>query len=372
MSANAGATWEPYLATHPGYVLSEELEARGWSCGDLASQIGSSEQSVRQVLRGRAKVTKPFADKLETALGVSAAFWLRMQSSYEKTIERLGSDPTMEGDIALLDQLPLKDLHRQGWAQEVATDVERVIDLRILYGVSRLVDVPTGSIEAAFRVTPGSKVDPWALAAWVQQGEWQSIERKFLRPDDEGVCARFDPEILQATLPTLRRLTLARPFWSELRTLTGQAGVHLEFVPHIAKSGANGVTRWLDDGRPLIQVSILRKRADIFWFTLCHELGHVLPGDRSKVYIDLADGSDAADEHEAAADAFARDTLIPPADLDAFIHTQCFSARSVQQFATNIGVHPGIVVGRLQDDGLIGLDRLNSLTVSYDESDFAD
>ena len=370
MSANAGATWEPYLATHPGEVLSEELEARGWSCGDLASQIGSSEQSVRQVLRGRAKVTKPFADKLETALGVSADFWLRMQSSYEETVERLGSDPTMAEDIAILEELPLKELIRQGWARDVATDVERIVELRIHYGVSRLVDVPTSSIEAAFRLTPGSRFDPWSLAAWVQQGEWQSIERKF-SPSEE-VCARFDPEILQATLPTLRRLTLARPFWSELRTLTGQAGVHLEFVPHIAKSGANAVARWLDDGRPLILVSILRRRADIFWFTLFRELGHVLPGDRSKVYIDLADGSDAADEHEAAADAFARDTLIPPADLDAFIHTQCFSARSVQQFAADISVHPGIVVGRLQHDGLIGRDRLNGLTVSYDESDFED
>ena len=370
MSANAGATWEPYLATHPGEVLSDELEARGWSCGDLASQIRSSEQSVRRVLRGRTKVTKPFANKLEAALGVSADFWLRMQSSYEETVERLGSDPTMAEDIAILEELPLKELIRQGWARDVATDVERIVELRIHYGVSRLVDVPTSSIEAAFRLTPGSRFDPWSLAAWVQQGEWQSIERKFLRPED--VCARFEPEILQAALPKLRRLTSARPFWSELRTMTGQAGVHLEFVPHIAKSGANGVTRWLDDGRPLIQVSILRKRADIFWFTLCHELGHVLHGDRSKAYIDLADGSEAVDEHETAADALARHILIPPASFDAFLHSQSLTSHSVQQFAAHIDVHPGIVVGRLQHDGLIGRDRLNSLTVSYDESDFED
>ena len=355
---------------HPSRMLRDELEELGWSHDELASRVNGPPKMIARVLQGRAPVSGELASDLGDVLGISSGLLCRLQQRYDHTIARLEADSDIRSDLALLPQIPWTNLKNNGWVEDVGTDVERICEARLCYGVSRLVDLPSSRIRAAFRITPGSRVDPWSLAAWVQQGEWQSIERNFLRPDD--VRSSFSPELLKATLPHLRRLTMERPFWPRLRALTGQAGLQLEFVPHISKSGTNGVTRWLEDGRPLIQLSILRKRADIFWFTCMHEIGHVLHGDRSQVYIDLAHGPGATDEAEATADAFARDILVPAKEWNAFASAGAFSATSVKAFAADQQVHPGIVVGRLQHEKNIKPDRLNDLRVSYDESDFVD
>ena len=73
---------------------------------------------------------------------------------------------------------------------------------------------------------------------------------------------------------------------------------------------------------------------------------------------------------EDEADAFARDWLVPPAGLEAFIAGRpkqrssgelLIAAASVEEFAESLGVAPGIVVGRLQRDGIIPYTHLNKL-----------
>ncbi len=44
------------------------------------------------------------------------------------------------------------------------------------------------------------------------------------------------------------------------------------------------------------------------------------------------------------------DTLIPPDVLEAFLQKGVFSEAAVVRFASQIGIAPGIVVGRLQRD----------------------
>ena len=48
--------------------------------------------------------------------------------------------------------------------------------------------------------------------------------------------------------------------------------------------------------------------ADIFWFSLFHELGHIVNGDIGKTNKFVDDGTD--EEKVAAADLFARDKII--------------------------------------------------------------
>ena len=70
---------------------------------------------------------------------------------------------------------------------------------------------------------------------------------------------------------------------------------------------------------------------------------------------------DSTREDEAAANEFARETLLPSRDMDDWLRRTSIDRGAIQEFATNQGVAPGIVVGRLQREGRIPKARFNDL-----------
>jgi hypothetical protein len=131
-------------------------------------------------------------------------------------------------------------------------------------------------------------------------------------------------------------------------------------MPHLPGTGAHGATRWLGADKALVQMSIRYRWDDIFWFSLFHELGHVLLHRRKSVFIER-DGSDG-DEQEHEADRFAGETLIPSSAYLSFLRADSYhSGAGVQAFALSQGIAASIVVGRLKHDGHIPHANLNGL-----------
>ena len=73
-----------------------------------------------------------------------------------------------------------------------------------------------------------------------------------------------------------------------------------------------------------------------------------------------------SEEDEKAADKWAGDILIPHEDLEIFKRNKEYSERSVLQFAKEQGIAPGIVVGRMQLEGMIQYSALNHLKEQYE------
>jgi hypothetical protein len=67
------------------------------------------------------------------------------------------------------------------------------------------------------------------------------------------------------------------------------------------------------------------------------------------------------EQYETEANRFSADTLIPPKDFDAFIRKGLFANKSIHNFAETLGVGPGLVVGRLQYEGILGRHQGNAL-----------
>ncbi len=65
------------------------------------------------------------------------------------------------------------------------------------------------------------------------------------------------------------------------------------------------------------------------------------------------------DEEEA--NRFAADTLIPPDALSSFIKPGTFSNEAILRFAMELDIGPGIVIGRLQREGLLAYHQGNAL-----------
>ena len=356
-------------AIHPGEFLLDALEDLELSCDELAEMLERPSASMERVLKGRARITKPLARDLEMAISTPARIWLNLQESYDEAIGRLSADPLVREDISLLDEIPWREFRRAGWIRDPGTDVERVGELRTLYDVETLCGIENSKHAAAFRISKGTDFNAWAVAAWVQEGVWQTLDRQMA--EDYGVFPSFDKEKFKESLPQFRSLTLSESFWPEMRRLCAEVGVALEFVPNVKKSGANGVTYWTEPTSPVIQLSLFRKRADIFWFTFFHEAGHLLLHEGDDFFINL-DEKQRTDDKELEADRFAADTLIAPAEYQHFTTVGSFSHHSIVDFAKSVDVHPGIVVGRLHHEGLLRRDFRNDLRFSLTESMFVD
>ena len=115
---------------------------------------------------------------------------------------------------------------------------------------------------------------------------------------------------------------------------------------------------------PLIQLSLYGKTNDKFWFTFFHEAAHVLlhggnKSARQSIFLDDPSSAHTDDPREHEANVWAGNWLIP-AD-QAHMLPKLRSKAAVRAFAQQLGIHPGIVVGRLQHDGLIPPSWFNDL-----------
>jgi len=134
-----------------------------------------------------------------------------------------------------------------------------------------------------------------------------------------------------------------------------KAGIKLLIIEPFPNSKIDGVSFW-DSESPVVVLSLRYDRIDSFWYTLMHEIGHIINEDGlrdNKAIIDaeLEPGGSHNDkpEYEIRADEFAEDFLVPQDEMKDFITRvhPAYSVESILDFSAKIKVHPGIVVGQL-------------------------
>ena len=211
---------------------------------------------------------------------------------------------------------------------------------------------------ATFAGVARNQCDIGAISAWLRLGE---------REAEKLNTRSYDRSGFEAALDEIRALTVEPPevFEPRVRALLRRAGVGFVLVPAIPRARVSGVARWLSPQHPLIQLSLYGKTNDKFWFTFFHEAAHILlhAGDKKSVWLDDAAAGQVTESAEREANAWAADKLIPPRYVPDFV--SLYDTASVYVFASKVGIHPGIVVGRLQHDRLIPFERMNDLKATF-------
>lgn len=345
-------SWEPAEVSPPGETLLELIEERGIAQSELARRMGRPLNAINEIVLGLKEVTEDTALELERVLGAPAHFWLARESRYREYLARQRDASRMPDRLEWLNSLPLKEMQAAG--QLPAGRLTPAFKPTLIDAALRFFGVasPEGwqkqyqTVQAAFRRSnPAKQTDNAAITAWLRLGEIEAQTRE---------TAPFSAEKLQANLAAMRALSVqtAPEIGVGLKALCAEAGVVLLFVPAFRGTHVSGVARWLGE-RPLIQLSLLGKWNDGFWFNFFHEVGHVLKHPKRAVFLDDASSGEAlASKEEQEANQFAADVLISPADRKALRKLE-LNAPAIQAFAQNIGIHPGIVVGALQHLGLV-------------------
>lgn len=79
---------EPFIPTHPGEIIKDEIEYRGISQRTLATQIGVSPTQLNEVLNGKRALNTEMAMLINAALDIDAEPLLAMQTRYDMITAR--------------------------------------------------------------------------------------------------------------------------------------------------------------------------------------------------------------------------------------------------------------------------------------------
>jgi HTH-type transcriptional regulator / antitoxin HigA len=351
----------------PGELLAEILEERGISQSELARRMGRPTKTINEIVNGKAAVTPQTAIQLERVLGTSATFWVNAEAAYRHDLARFAEAEQHEADAPWLERFPIKDLIREGFLKKNAPVNAQIEGLLQFFEVGSR-DAWTsrwGQMRPAYRLGAGEATIE-ARAAWLRWGE--------LAARDANV-APFNATALRELLPEIVRLSTVAPPQAAIEELSGtlaDVGVAFVLLPEFAGVRLSGAAHWPTPARPVIQISTRYGTDDQFWFTVLHELGHILDAPRETFADgpvgDEADEPEDVDDAEEQADRIAREALVPSGRLREFLATSRSDDRAgIRAFARTLGVAPGIVVGRLQrDNKLDWKTSLNDLKRKYE------
>jgi Domain of unknown function (DUF955). len=123
-------------------------------------------------------------------------------------------------------------------------------------------------------------------------------------------------------------------------------------VPRLERTYTDGAALHASE-QPIVALTLRLDRIDNFWFTLMHELAHLVLGHEGSFIDETGDADCVLSAQEKKADRLASDWLVPPRAYRAYLaeRRSRFPLDAVVTFAESIGRHPGIVVGRLHFEG---------------------
>lgn len=114
-------------------------------------------------------------------------------------------------------------------------------------------------------------------------------------------------------------------FYPLIRAEFKKAGVNFIILPNLPGSKINGATKKVGDNI-LLMVTDRNLNSDTFWFTLFHEIGHIINNEYG-ISFEHESG-----KQEDAADKYAADTLIPPEKYyagNSFSYCNSFNIRII-------------------------------------------
>jgi addiction module HigA family antidote len=346
MATEPASYWHPDWAVRPGEVLLEALEERGMTQAELARRGNRPLKTINEIAKGKTAITPETAIQFELILGIPARFWNNLQRNYSEVLAAADEKKRLESFGAWFGRFPVGPAVKRGWLAKTNSRSAAVAELLRFFGVSspEAWERQSTAIQAAFRQSPAFVSSPEATALWLRWGEIQAKQID---------CRPFDAAALRAALPRLRELTRldAFAFVPELTELLARCGVALIVANELPGIHISGAARWLNAEKALIQLSLRHRSDDQFWFALFHEIGHLLRSGRRQDHLDIPANGRGVSEEEGAADSFARDHLIPPAGYRRVEALGDINASNLRALAKQLGVSPGILVGRLQADG---------------------
>ena len=332
------------IAFHPAYYIEEIIEQSGLTQEDFAKRLDTTPKNLSDLLKGEQRLSVDMAMKLSRMLDTSINYWLNLQSNYDALMAEFDYEKELEKERKIFNHLDYKYFVDNFKFPALPRQINKQITVvRKFLDVSTLSVLAKKNLAVSFRSSATDMTEANIVKAntMVQIAVNEALKIE---------APKFDRKKFQEAFNYALTLTDRHDeFYRLVYNSFLEAGVKFIVLPNIKGSRTNGATKRLGDNI-LLMVNDRRQYSDTFWFTLFHEIGHIMNGDFGISF------ENETGEEEEIADRFAQDSLIPPEKYHEFILEGNFDVDSIKNFSLRIGRDPAIVVGRLQNDHFLRFD----------------
>lgn len=357
--------FEPDWFSKPGDSLRALMQRRGVAASDLAAEIEGGMPVVRGLIDGSIDIDYSRAETLAALLGGTAQFWICRQSRYEEAVERATDAALAKEAEGWLARVPMPDGKRRN-SSNLRTARSEIKRRLVYYSVPNLKtwELRYGRMldHTLFRTSTTFQSTDDAVLLWLRQGELES-ELVSTKAWSSDVLAERMSSIVK-----LSKISQPSRFLPMLKKICAEAGVAFVVVKAPQGCRASGASRLVAPDKAMILVSFRYRSDDHFWFTVFHEIGHLLLHG-ARLFID--EETTPEDDCEQEANDFSRACIIPEGRMGEFRSLQA-NRDAVMRFAVSLGVSPGLVIGQMQHHGIIEHRQLNALKRRWTWADIGD
>ncbi len=331
----------------PGYFIREQMEYRDWTQEDLAEITGLSLKHINKILQDKQPLTLEVAKLFGEIFNTSPQYWINLDTGYRLWLVQGRSQNEIEVDIKgmIYERMPVKDMLAKGWLKpirNVADLKQQVLEFweweeLSFETIDRDYSPCLNRKSEAFNQFNASYAITWYRKAILEA-------KKFKVPE-------FSRNKLESLFDDLHTYTVKEDGIPLFIDHLAQSGVIFFVLPHLQKTYLDGAAFLLDE-TPVIVYTGRYKRIDNFWFTIAHEIAHILLHLEPNTPFVLDNFKDGyVNKIEEEANDLAGIKLKYPEIMESLSSSLHYlTTTHIEVCAVDINIHPAIIIGKLAHD----------------------
>lgn len=357
-----GAKRKPFLNIGPGEFIKEEIEFRNWKQEDLADILGVSLKSVNQLIKNKQSITIEMARLLSKAFGQSPQYWINLDTNYRLRLQPENQKvKEVELRSLIYKYMPIKEMIKKNWIKSADT-VDSLVKEVINFWEMESLDFTflEKSANLHFRKSEAyQQFNAYYALTWFQMAK---------KTAKNYSASRYNKDELKTLVEGLYIYTTMDDGIPNLLARLKQIGVKFYILNHLQKTYIDGAS-FCDNSNPVIVYTARYDRIDNFWFTIAHEIAHILLDMKKSDQFFIDDISETPEKgKEETANQLASNILKMQEILEYFRPFKKYiSEFRVLNCAKELQINPAIVVGTLQHHGFLSHRNLNRLKPKVSE-----
>lgn len=322
----------PVTFPNPIEAIKFRMEQADLKPTDLIPYIGSRSR-VSEILSGKRQLTLEMIRALETGLGIPA----------KVLIQKQGYDP--ESKYERWDIRLVKLMETRGYFGKMTLSNYGKAELLQNFFSSREARLQPAGLLRKTSYRSSLRTDRDALQAW--------MIRVVQKADEMKTPVKYKLGVVDfAFMQSLVKLSSEENGPIRVQDQLRKVGIKVIIEPHLPKTYLDGATILTEKDNPIIGLTIRHDRLDNFWFTLLHEVAHVVRhyDNDFELFFDEKlqekDGVEfSAEDKEKEADELAEEAILPKAKWEISPAKVIPSAMAAQSLANELGINIAVIAG---------------------------
>lgn len=334
---------KPFLNIGPGHIIKREMEALNWNQEDLAQILEMSPKSINQILNNKQGITVDTATLLGKAFKTSPDFWLNLEKNYRLRLRTEGQkEKETELKAKIRKHMPMLEMRKKGWIDfDNSTDSQEKAFCKFWEQEKPDFSMyENNTLKFCARQAKENEIfTNFYTQTWLKKAQTEAAKIEVPVFDKNKLI-----EMLHTISNYANKANHVEKFIQDLNSV----GVKFFILSHLEKTYLDGAA-FMSGDNPVVVFTGRHKGIDSFWWTMLHELAHVLL-HLHKTNTYFLDNLDALldNKMEVEADEYASKLLKRDEIILSMNRVHYLTEQKLLSIAHTTKLHPAIVLGILQ------------------------